>query len=321
MSNLTNRSYTAGHFLFTIDGAEKGSSWLKSVDGGAVKAAVVQEDISRDVVTLRHVASLEIEPVAAEVAISAAKPVLQWIKDSLKGEYNRRNGSIVHADFKYRATMEQEFQDALIAEVGFPALDASTKEPAYLSLKIHPELLDLKKGDGNVLTVNFGDNKEKMWLPSMFRMTICNVGEGDPPAKPGAVSIDCTGVNKIESISLKQKITPMYVGMNRLPQLEPAGIEFPNITVTMSAAYAGDFIDWHKTFVLEGKNTPDQEKTGYIEFLDSAGKKTLFTIILDRIGINSLTFEKSEANAEAIKRMKAELYVDAMNIEFGEGFE
>jgi hypothetical protein len=304
---VTKKAYTAGHFAFHLDDkSTRSTAWLKSVDGGAVKGSVVTENVGTDQLTFRHLSTIEVEPITVEVAIAAAKPLLRWIQASWTREYSRRNGAVVHGDFRYQSKIEQWFYDALIAEVSFPALDAGDKNPAYLNVKLHPERIELKKGSGEISGVD-GDNKSKMWTPSMFELKI----EG----------VNCERVSKIDAITVKQSITQMYTGANRYPELEPTGIEFPNLTLYVTEAYAQDFVEWHRKFVVQGAKDPEQEKTGYLNFLDPSSKKILFSINLNQVGISSLTVEKSEANAEALKRVKVELYVDGLELEFKEGFE
>ena len=303
MATIT-RAYSSGHFQFNLDGAPT-SAWIKSVDGGGVKAEIVTENVGVDDMSFRHTSTVATETINLQVAVSAAKPILQWIKDSWNHEFARKNGSIIHADFNLDGRLEQSFLDALITEVGFPALDGSAKDAAYLTVKIHPEKLEVKSNSEKLQAVE--GVKAKLWLPSMFKLHI----EG----------LDCSKVNKIDAITVKQKVTQLYFGTQRHPELEPTGIEFPNITITMAAAFADDFVKWHNDFVVKGAKDPEQEKQGYIEFLDPQGTTTLFTINLNNVGIHNLQIDKSEANAEDIKRIKVELYVDSMDLEFGSGFE
>lgn len=297
----TNRTaYTSGHFLFALDG-EPDSSWLKSVDGGGVKASVIQENIGPDHIQLKHVATVEIEPLTIELGMAVTAPVLTWIKDSWGHKFSRRNGSVIHADFEYSAMLEQSFYEALIAEVTFPGLDGSDKKPAYLTLKLQPEKIELKNSDGHKIQGVEGARKQKLWSPSSFRLEIDGV--------------DCTRVNTVGSFTVKQKLKQLYVGSSRFPELEPAGLEFPNLTVTMAAAFAKDFIAWHEAFVVKGGKDPAHLKSGSIQFLDPRTTQPLLTVKLDNVGINSLTFEKSEAGAESIKRCKVELFVESMDLD------
>ncbi len=299
-------AYTSGHFSFILDGAPT-TAWVQSVGGGYVKGQVITEAVGPDDLAFRHLSRVEIEPIELKVAVSAAKPILEWIRDSWNRKFSRRDGSIVHGNFKREATIEQSFLQALLVEVGFPALDGGTKDSAYMTLKVHPEKLEILDASGK-LQADEGDAKIKSWSPANFAVDI----DG----------IDCTHVSKIDAITVKQKISSMYYGSDRYPQLEPSGIEFPTVTLYTSAAHAKDFIKWHNDFVVKGAKDPTMEKTGSISFHSPNSKNTLFSIDMDGVGINSLSIEKSTANADSIKQIKVELYVDTMDLKFeGPGFE
>ncbi len=297
---ISKNAYTSGHFLFLLDGHSE-TNWLKSVDGGTVKSEVLAEDVGPDTLTLKHVATVSIDPITVEVGMASTGAIFKWIQDSWNRKFARNNGSIVHANFNREAQLEQWFRDALISEVTFPALDGGDDSPAYLSVKLQPEYMELRKGDGTKVQGKEGTGKQKRWTPSSFRLDL----DG----------IDCSRVNKIDSFTIKQKIKPLYIGSSRFPELEPMGVEFPNLTLTVATAFADDFIQWHHEFVVKGGRTPDLQKTGTIEFLDPSGDDTpIFSIDLDQVGINQITVEKSDAGANAIKRCKIELFVQQMKL-------
>jgi hypothetical protein len=269
------------------------------VDGGGVKGAVTEEAVGPDSLQLKHVATVEIEPLSLELGMSASSPVFTWIQDSWSRKFSRRNGEVIHADFNLASVLEQSFEDALISEVTFPALDGGDKNAAYLNVKLLAERIALVKGDGRKIQ-GVETEKQKLWTPSSFRLDIDGV--------------DCRHVNKIESFTVKQKIKPLYTGKNRYPELEPTGVEFPKLSLSIAAAYAGSFIDWYNQLVVKGDQDPRQQKTGSIDFLDPSTNEEIFSVQLNKIGINHLTIEKSEANAESIKRCKIELFVETMEL-------
>ncbi|GAB4564233.1 MAG: hypothetical protein Tsb0020_14170 [Haliangiales bacterium] len=304
--SLDTRAYSAGQFLFTLDDrATSETTWLKSVDGGGIKGSVIQENIGPDFVQIKHLATVEIEPLTLEVGLSGSRSLLEWIQESFtrsnKSErFSRRNGSIIHADYNQNATMEYWFYDALISEVSFPSLDGGNNSPAYATIKFQPERFETKsKSNTSIKSVD--RQRQKLWSPSNFRLDIRG--------------IDCRHVNKIESFTIKQKIKPLYFGTGRFPELEPAGVEIPNLSLTIASAYADDFVKWHNDFVVKGGKDPEFQKTGSIEFLDPKNDSAIFTIGLDNVGINHLNVEKSEGDADAIKRTKVELFVESMNFE------
>ena len=56
---LQKRSYTAGNFELRIDGHES-TAYLKSVDGGHVRASVVDEPIGPENVRIKHTSTVDI---------------------------------------------------------------------------------------------------------------------------------------------------------------------------------------------------------------------------------------------------------------------
>lgn len=296
------RSYTAGHFELQIDG-HVSTAYLKSVDGGYVRANLVDEPIGPENVHIKHVSTVDIEPFTVDFGIAGAEDVLTWIQQSWRKDFARRNGQITHADFNLFSTFEHEFYDALITETKFPTLDGASKESAYLNMKIQPERVTAKKVDGGRVQSNIGA-KQKMWMASGFRLNI----DGVDSAKY---------TNKIESFAIKQGIKKLYTGEDRFPQIEPTKIEFPNLVCTISLQYADDLIAWYNQYVVSGQADPAAQKTGSIEFLSTDRSTVLFRINLYEMGLHHLQVSQSTANADAIKRCKFELYVGRMDLDPG----
>ncbi|HET6613475.1 MAG TPA: phage tail protein [Kofleriaceae bacterium] len=296
------RAYTGGHFVFVLDGAPV-AGYVKSVDGGFVKGTMVEEAVGPDLTRFKHLAGVEIEPITLEMGMAMSRAMLDWIKASWNRQFVRKTGAIIHADFDLHSQLEQTFQDALVVETGFPTLDASSKEPAYLTVKLHPEQVAIAPGTRTPIT-GLLSPRQKLWSQSRFRLLIDN--------------LDCSRVNKIDGFAVKQKVKQLHVGSSRLPELEPTGIEIPNLTLTTSLSHAQQFLAWHDAYVVRGDKDTSQERQGIIEIL-GPDDEPLFGVVLRNIGILSAAIEKSEANADQVKRCKVELYVESMDLEYGPG--
>ncbi|HWM88132.1 MAG TPA: phage tail protein, partial [Kofleriaceae bacterium] len=298
---LGRKSYSAGHFLFQIDESGEGAAYVKSVSGGMVKGAVLEDQAGPVATQFKHVGAVEIDPIQIEIGMALSKPLLEWIRGSWRRQFSRRSGSVIHADFDFRTKFEQWFEDALITETKFPTLDGSAKEPAYLSVTLQPERVKPKAGDGSILRGNHGIH-QKLWQPCNFRLDIQGV--------------DCSYVNRIDSFSVTQRIKPLYTGSTRFPEVEPTGIDFSNLVVYIGVEHADDFMAWYEQFIVRGDKDTRQERDGFLEFMAPDGHTVLFTINLNRLGIHKLSVEKSEANSEQIKRYKIELYLESMELEY-----
>ena len=308
MSQPQKRSYTAGHFEIMIDGAPS-TAYLKSVDGGYVRASLIDEPIGPDQLRIKHTSTVDIEPFAVEFGLSGADDVLKWIQASWRRQWSRRNGQINHANFDLYKTFEHQFLDALISETTFPTLDGASKDAAYLKIKIQPENVMIKKlsGNGDRVAGPVG-TKFKMWSASAFRLNI-----------DGYDNVKYT--NKIEGFTIKQGIKKLYTGQDRLPQIEPTKIEFPNLTCTISLEYADEILDWYNQYVVTGQADPSAQKTGSLEFLNQDRNEVLFRINLYEMGIHHAQVLQSTAKQDAIKRVKFELYVGRMDLDGSLGMD
>ncbi len=298
---LQKHAYTSGHFELAIDG-HVSSAYLKTVDGGYVRASLIDEPIGPDVDRIKHTSVAEIEPFSCECGISGLGDVLRWIQGSWRKKFNRRSGQITHANFNLDRTYEHEFYDALVQETTFPALDGSAKQAAFMKIKFLPERVVARKvaSQGKIQS-NMG-SKQKLWTPASFRFTVDGLD-------------DLKFTNKIESFTIKQGTQKLYTGEDRFPQIEPTKLEFPNITGTIALAYADKLLEWYDKYVVKGQNDPRAQKSGMIEFLDPTKGKTIFAVNLYELGLSHLQVIGSQAGDDLIKRCKFELYCGRMDLD------
>jgi hypothetical protein len=259
------RSYSAGLFLLSLDGE---AAVLKDVDVGTIKGEVV----------------------TINIGVSMGKGLYEWIKASLDETHLRKNGYVVAADYNYKAKSYRRFRDALITEITIPALDGSSKDTSFFTIKFAPEEISYQAGDDADIK-GVANTKQKTWLTSNFRLRL-----GDLP---------CGRVSKIDSFTIKQHIRQDAVGSQRISTKEPTGFEIPNLKVTFSAS---DVKPW-ATFFDDFVKGQGAELSGAIEFLDPSLKEVLGSVDLFQVGIRSLAEDKGEANKDSIKRATAELYV------------
>jgi hypothetical protein len=295
----TRRAYSAGHFELAIDG-HKSSAYLKSVEGGYVKASTVDEPIGSFNDRIKHTSVVDIEPFTCDCGLSGLGEVLRWIQSSWQRKFERRNGQISHADFNLKQTFEHEFFDALISETTFPALDGASKESAFMKIKFQPEKVISKKKAGAMVQSNIGA-KQKLWTASSFRFDIDGIS-------------NMQFVNKLESFTVKQGIKKFYTGQDRFPQIEPTKLEFPNISGTIALDYADGLIKWYDDYVVKGQSDPAAQKSGSLQYLGPDKKTLLFEVSFLGLGINHLQIIQSAANQDAIKRVKFDLYCSGIEI-------
>jgi hypothetical protein len=228
-----------------------------------------------------------------------SKGFYEWIKAALDRKPVRPDGAIHNCDFDGNIISTLAWRSGLITEVGFPASDASAKEQALMTIRIAPEFTRQQATSGKINTSPYPVKQQK-WLSSNFRVSIQGCEEA------------CKRVNRIDAFSIKQQILEYPAGELRDHEKEPGNLEIPNLVITMAESHADAFYDWHKSFVIDGRNGQDQEKTGQLDYLSQDLSSTLFTLNFQGIGIFKLTPEKVEAGSENIRRFKAEMYCESI---------
>lgn len=294
------RSYTGGRFGMVLDGSEM-VGFVKKVSGGNIKGEVVSHNLGPDNVQKKHIATISHDPLTVEIGMGMGRGMYEWIRASFEKGHISKNGEVVACDFDYHVMSAKEFYDAHIAEVTVPALDGSSKESAYFTIKIDPERIRYRNGDGKQVMGKIGPS-QKQWLCSNFRF---NLG-----------AMPCDRVAKIDSFTWKQGVIKDEVGAFREATKHPSKVEVPNLKLTISMADIEPWRQWHQSFVIDGKCTESDELSGSIEFLSANLKDTLGSIDLMNCGIISLEQEGVEANKEGVARFTVEIYVEQMKFSF-----
>ncbi len=303
-SPIANRSFTSGKFAIEIDGMSAG--WVQSVEGGHTTSDVVTEKSGADHIAHKHIAGAKYEPITLNAGTGMSKQFYDWIKSSFDLKFTRKSGVIHAAGNDLRERSRRQFFDALITEVGMPALDAASKDAAKMTLTWAPERVRFQKGDGQKVQSTINPARQKQWRESNFRFTL-----GD---------LETKHVQKIEAFTIKPQILQNQVGSQFDVQPGLGFIEVPNLILTVPLSHADDFLKWHEDFVINGNNGRDKVKNGALEFLGLDGQ-TLFRLGLMHVGIFGITDDdddaSNDADASIIDRIKVELYVESMTFDFG----
>ncbi len=285
------RTYTAGKFALELDGAVAG--WLQSVKGGDARGDVVVESHGVSSYPKKHLAQISYADIEMSLALPVAPSLVDWIEATLQGSLDRRDGAIVAVDAQYKELWRREFTSALITEVQFPAFDGASKDAAFLTVKLQPEYTSRAKGSGAKLGAPKASKKS---LSSNFRLALGN--------------LDCSRVMKVDSLAIKRQMVEDDLGDARGYAKVPGNFEVSDLVVTLPEAFAQDFVDLHEDFVIQGNCSDGDELKGKLELLAPDLLTVLSTIELSNVGIFAISDDVSSANADAIRTIKAELYVE-----------
>jgi T4-like virus tail tube protein gp19 len=293
------RSYTAGRTLLSLDEQEAG--FVTSFEGGAIAADVIEEPAGAEPFIKKHLGQLRYEDIILRLPLSMSSRVLQWIAASWTMANQRKDGSLISCDYKLDATSKLDFFEGLITETTIPACDASSKEPAYLRLKISPEVISFSKASGKVGGA-LPKSEQKTLLPSGFKLTIDD--------------LDCSKVSKIDPFTVTQTILFDEIGDEREVVKAPSQVVFPNLRVTLSESGAQSWLNWHEDFVVKGNNDDSEERNGRLSFVAPNLKEEFAAVKLFNLGIFRIVPDKSEATKDQIRRVTADLYCERMELEY-----
>jgi len=294
-----SRSFTAGQFMLELDGAFAGL--LKSVEGGAIKADVIEEPQGQTYYVEKHVGAPRYEELTLGLGLGLDKALYEWIANTWTGKTSRRDGSILSLNQQLKAVAEREFFQALLAEVTVPALDAASKDAAYLTIKLAPEYIRSKAGSG--AAVKAPPAKQKTWQAQNFKLEIDN--------------LDCTKVNKINAFTVKQQAVQDEIGELRDYAKQATRLEFPNLRITLAESSAQTWLSWFDDFVVKGNNDASKERSGKLSFLAPDRKAVLGEVSFFNLGIFRLETEPQTAAGEQISRIRADLYCERMELKVG----
>jgi len=118
--------------MLTLDGVNVGI--VKSPAGGGATADVISEPAGSSFFSKKHIGAPKYEDMTMQIGLSMNKPVYDWISACWNGNFQSKNGSILACDPNFNILTQRDFFNALLTEVTIPAMDASSKDAAYMTL-------------------------------------------------------------------------------------------------------------------------------------------------------------------------------------------
>jgi phage tail-like protein len=300
-----NRGYGVGKYGIELKSVLAG--WVKEIDGGHATAEVVSEKIGADHLAHKHLGPLKYEEISMKCGAAMSNGLYAWIQTGFNQTSNaqgREDGAIVYADYDNNETSRLNWTQGIITEFGMPALDASSKDAALMTIKFQPETTRKLIGGGGKISFPSDAAKAKKWLPSNFKIRIdgCETG--------------CRWVNKVEALSIKQKVTDNAVGELRDSEKVPTSVEVPNLVLTLSESHSDEFYKWHEDFVIKGNNQDDKERGGQLDYISSNLTEVLFTLQFLHLGVFKVGPDKVEAGGEPVRRVKVEMYCEDIKFDY-----
>jgi phage tail-like protein len=297
-------TYTGGRFAFEFDDKQS-AGFVSGIDGGQFKADPVSYQQGADFFVTKYAGRAKYDDITINVGAAMSPPFWNWVSSSLDGKPQRRNGVLVGYDFNFCERSRRSFRDGLIAEIGFPALDAASKSSATLAIKISPEFIEYKKGDGHSLSGGQAQDqmtKQKRWLTSNFRFSLDRFKNSDAMKSV-----------KIEAFTVKQAIIDNAVGSEKYARKEVGRLELPQLVVTFPESQMETWMKWWDDSVAKG-DRKDQNTTGVITYLANDQRTELMHVEIAGVSLLSVEIDKYEAQKEGVAQAKATLNVEGLQL-------
>jgi hypothetical protein len=290
------REFTQGRTALSIGGVFMG---FCEVQGGAAVGEVVSVPVGAGEAPDKHIATVRYEPIEIRGGSGMTPAFLDWLAGALEKE-ERSDGQVTAFDAAGKAAGGYDFRGAILTAVQFPALDGSSKEAALLTIRLAPE--ETSRTKSGAAAASAVGSKAKTWVAANFKLSISGLEQA------------CAKVNRIEPVSVSRELVAEDLGEVRVTHAEPTAFDVSNLSFTVAASSAQPFLDWHESFVVKGDNGPDRERTGSVSLLTADLKASLLEVSLSGLGIVRAAPEPAAASAEAIRRVRVDLYCEQLRV-------
>jgi hypothetical protein len=281
-------------YILELDGKPVGR--INSVSlptlGGSLDLQTVNGQIPK------HIAQSKPDDFAFECETGMSRIFFDWIKDSFKSNYSRKNGAVVAVGHDQVEKYRMDFVNAMITAFALPKLDRSSKGPERLSVRISSE--DAKISQPGTKT------SAKLYLsgaalsPAGFKVSIDKLEK------------DCEAVVSIESISAGTKPVVDYYGRSRIPTISPGSTRLSDIVMTVPQSKAIGFFDWFEKTAVGGKT---DSRNGTVEYSGPDSKTTYYTLNLSGMGLTEAATTDEFVGKERLAKVK--LYCESMDFSAG----
>lgn len=259
-------------FLLELDGRLAGRFFDFKGGGNTV-------DVTASYPTLiahKHFNSVEFQEMVLVCGTGMSRSFYDWAGSPFRRQYQRKDGAIITLDGLSKPTARLNFQQALVSSLCMPALDASSKDPAYMVVTLKPQRTSFSGSTNSQSVGPYSSVIAKAWRTSSFRIKI------------DGLEADCQHVTKIDALTLRQKNTTTTVGDRRDYEIEPTKLEFPDLTLELPKAFASKFNQWFQSAVLERQDPSDKERDGTLDFLAPGTATPYFGLTLNGLGIYNM---------------------------------
>ena len=308
MADANETAYVANRFALELDD-KKSAGFVSAIDGAHFKANPIKQNVGNTNHVTIYSGKPSYDDITVTVGMAMSPAFWKWIKASLDNKPERRTGALVGYDFNNLERSRRTFYGALISQVKFPALDATNKTTATISVTISPERLEFKKGDNSKLKQETAPDetpKQKRWLTSNFRFELDRF-KGD----------ESMHTLSVDSFTVKQNIIQQNIGYELESRKAVGRLELPQIVVSFPEHKGHEWIKWYEQAIVKG-NRKDQTTTGVLTYY-STDRKELMRLEMAGVSLASIEVDKYDSKKDSIANITATLNIESMSLVPGMG--
>jgi len=290
-NTIGSRGYSSCMFMLEIEG--KSAGFLKGVEGGGPFAAVTTETDTNGVARKR-LDPVQYKPISMSFGTGMTQELYLWMTDFLSRKSSAKEAAIVFCDYTLKEQSRLIIHNARITELTFPALELGSKDSAYFTLTVQPEVTSTSFSSAGSSISGFGAKAKSSWSRGNFLLTI------------KGLEAAAAKVRVIGALTVKQALTKE----DRV--VSPGVLTTPDLVLTIPKNQARPFYDYCEQFVVNGN--PNDERNGTLEFRDKNSKTSLFTLVLSNLGIFSIEELRLVNGVEVISSVNIALYCEEMRL-------
>jgi hypothetical protein len=244
---------------------------LHAAGGGNGAAAIVLDTSSGH--TDKRVSAITYGDIAFQVDPGNLEQALEtWLQDftSSSGVPALRSGALLITDSSLRVRERLEFLDAAIVEVRLPAVDAASREAAFMTVRIRPARTTYRAGTSNAIS---SPRSNRTATTSEFAVEL-------RPRRTERVA-------QASGLTLRRSVTSSDPQGGGAPDVRGA-LEVSDLRLAIATSDRDDWVRWYEEFLVRGQNGENHELSGSLTLLTRNLRDEILRIELAGVGLRSL---------------------------------
>jgi len=285
--------HAGAHYALDVGGVPVES--LRAISGLDMQADIALDRRGPGPMPGKHVAAVGWTPGRASIGMGMGQAMYDWMKQALDHGASSQSGTLATGDVNFRQRSLLAFDDALLAAVTVPRLDAASKESGAFDIEFAPAQVRLARGDGSDIRHAMG-LRQQPWLCSNFRFELG--------------SLPCARVASIESFTWRCAVAGAAAGAVG----RPVAVAVPDLRVTLSAADYDAWAQAAQAWFVDGRHQDSDAMDGLVTLLAPDLQMPLGAIGLRNVGFRRFSPLPAADGSDALYRFTVDLYVQRMSL-------